>query len=139
MIQDKRAEWFDETLQKAGPASVDCGSETCWHGLMRSSGSTKLLNGYFKSIKVQTQHPDTLVWEMCRRIPIPKLNREWVWRGTILPKGIGVIGEQGRVDAFGDRGKRHWLAIRRFAGSIMVLRTPSLHVFPWIREFTHRT
>jgi hypothetical protein len=138
MSQDQLQFFFHEKKQKAKPANIDWAAKRdAWLRAVTALHRT-IVEDYLKAARedVEIIQQDRIVTESFigeYRVPelVLRVGDEQV---VFSPKGINVVGAQGRIDVQGDRGEAtiiwqgddHW--------SIVAARVPVLRLVPLSAE-----
>ena len=134
MAKDLLRKFFQKKKQKAKPVDIDWASKRdAWIKAVKALYET-IEDDYLKAVKgdVEITHPEKVVSENYigeYRIPelILRAGDEQI---VFSPKGVNIVGAQGRIDLEGDRGEATivWQGGDRW--SIVASRVPTLRLVP---------
>ena len=134
MAQNQLQKFFQEKKEKSKPADIDWGAKRdAWITDVNDLYRT-IEDGYLKAAKadVEITRRDKIVTENCLgEYHIPALVlRVGDEEAVFSPKGLNVVGAQGRIDVHGDRADATivWQGENRW--SIVISRTPTLRLVP---------
>jgi hypothetical protein len=132
MAQDQLQKFFQEKKQRAKPANIDWEAKRdAWIKAVKDLYET-IEADYLKAAKsdVEITHPDKVVTEnYVGEYHIGELVlRVGDEQVVFSPKGVNIVGAQGRIDVQGDRGDATiiWQGENRW--SIVASRTPAVRL-----------
>jgi hypothetical protein len=134
MAQDQLQQFFQEKKQKATPANIDWRAKRdAWTSAVQDLFHT-IEDDYLKAAKadIEITRPDKVVTENyigeyhVSELVLRVGDEEVVFS----PKGVNIVGAQGRIDVRGDRGDATivWQGENRW--SIVISRTPTVRLVP---------
>ncbi|MGD0899934.1 MAG: hypothetical protein ABR915_19035 [Thermoguttaceae bacterium] len=134
MAQDQLQRFFQEKKQKAKPADIDWAAKRdAWIAAVNALYGT-IEGDYLSAAKadVEITRTDMVVTERCvGEYHIPELVlRVGDEEVVFSPKGVNIVGAQGRIDVEGDRGDATILWQGENRWSIVISRAPTLRLVP---------
>ncbi len=131
MTQNQLQDFFREKKQKASPAGIDWATKRdAWIKAVKDLYRT-ITDDFLKAAKAEVEitYPDKVVTEpSIGEYHIPELSLR-VGDEVVLfsPKGTNIVGANGRIDVYGDRGEAT-IVWRGDRWSIVASRTPTLRL-----------
>ena len=134
MAQDQVQKFFQDKKQKAAQADINWGGKRdAWIAAVNDLYQT-IEADYLKAAKadVEITYPDKVVTEhyvgqyQIKELVLHVGDEQVVFS----PKGVNIVGAQGRIDVQGDRGEATIIWQGKDDWSIVVSRTPLLRAVP---------
>jgi len=131
MTHTRLKEFFKEKTRKTTPQNVDWNAKRdAWIASINALYDE--IQKYLKDTDVTLKRQEKPIWENFigdYRVP-ELLLRAGDEQVLFSPKGVNVVGAQGRVDVFGDRGVATLVRQHANRWCVVASRTPTLRLMP---------